>query len=89
MSRATNRSLADVLSTTLQVDMVVMMMSSSWVSHRERCIKYVLPHAQSSNTVSRRGGRRLPAGPVRGPSVPFCGRYDAIDDGPIITTTPP
>ena len=31
----------------------------------------------------RRGGRRLPAGPVRGPSVPFCGRYDAIDDRPI------
>ena len=79
--------------------MVVMMMSSSWVSHRERCI--VLPHAQSSNTVGivlclqfegkvvkgcRRGGRRLPAGPVRGPSVPFCGRYDAIDDGPITAT---
>ena len=48
-SNQDHRSLADVLLTTLQVDMVVMMMSSSWVSHRERCI--VLPHAQSSNTV--------------------------------------
>jgi hypothetical protein len=27
--------------------------------------------------------RWWPAGAVRGPSVPFCGRYDAIDDKPI------
>jgi hypothetical protein len=27
--------------------------------------------------------RWWPAGAVRGPSVPFCSRYDAIDDKPI------
>eukprot|EP00985_Skeletonema_marinoi_P010238 scaffold4827_cov194-Skeletonema_marinoi.AAC.2 len=38
--------------------------------------------------VSLRGRNRWhvvrcwPAGPVRGPSVPFCGRYDAIDKSP-------
>ena len=35
--------------------------------------------------VAETGGdvvRCWPAGPVRGPSVPFCGRYDAIDKSP-------
>jgi hypothetical protein len=31
--------------------------------------------------------RCWPAGFVRGPSVPFCGRYDAFDDSPITART--